>query len=105
MKHNKLVRDKIPDIIRENGETPVVRTLNAIEFKRELKRKLHEEVGEVLGAKTKREFVDELADVHDVLRALYAAYGLSPTDITKAAGEKRKKRGWFAKKIFLIETN
>lgn len=104
MKHNKLVRDKIPDIIRKNGERPIVKTLTATAYKKELKRKLQEECVEVAGAKTRERLIDELADVHEVLRALYTAHGLSPTDITKEAGQKRKKRGAFAKKIFLIET-
>ena len=45
---NKLVRDKIPEIIRENGETPKVRILDDVEYERELNKKLQEEVNEYL---------------------------------------------------------
>ena len=41
--YNKLVRDKIPNIIKEKGETPVVKTLDEIEYKKELEKKLYEE--------------------------------------------------------------
>ena len=40
-KYNKLVRDKIPSIITNNGEIPVTRILNDEEYKIELERKLN----------------------------------------------------------------
>lgn len=46
--YNKLVRDKIPNIIKEKGETPVVRTLDESEYKNELGKKLYEEYKEVI---------------------------------------------------------
>ena len=41
--YNKLVRDNIPDIIKENGEMPVIRLLDDISYKSELEKKLYEE--------------------------------------------------------------
>ena len=38
--YNKLVRDKIPEIISNNGENPKIRILDNIEYKKELDRKL-----------------------------------------------------------------
>lgn len=49
--YNKLVRDKIPEIIRKNNEIPIIKQLNDIEYKSELERKLLEEYNEVLNAK------------------------------------------------------
>lgn len=49
-KYNKLVRDKIPEIIERNNETPHVRILNDEEFKIELEKKLYEEYQEVLSS-------------------------------------------------------
>lgn len=48
--YNKLVRDKIPNIIKEKRETPVVRILDEIEYKNELEKKLYEEYKEVIRA-------------------------------------------------------
>ncbi len=48
--YNKLVRDRIPNIIREKGETPVVKELNEVEYKEELEKKLYEEYKEVIEA-------------------------------------------------------
>lgn len=36
--YNKLVRDKIPNIIKGKGETPVVKTLDESEYKMELEK-------------------------------------------------------------------
>ena len=38
--YNKLVRDKIPDIIKSNGENPVIKVLNEDEYKKELEKKI-----------------------------------------------------------------
>ena len=42
----KLVRDLIPNIIKEKGEIPKIYILSEQEFKKELDRKLLEEVNE-----------------------------------------------------------
>lgn len=39
--YNKLVRDNIPNIIRNNGNEPVTRILNDEEYKIELEKKLN----------------------------------------------------------------
>ena len=61
-KYNKLVRDKIPSIITNNGEIPVTRILNDEEYKTELERKLYEEYQEVINSKDK-DRLEELADM------------------------------------------
>lgn len=101
--YNKLVRDRIPKIIRENGERPVICTLRAGEFKKALKEKLLKEVREIESARSKELLVEELADVQEVLIALYDAYGIACQDVTKAARAKRKTRGAFTRRIFLKE--
>jgi predicted house-cleaning noncanonical NTP pyrophosphatase (MazG superfamily) len=46
VKYNKLVKDKIPDIITRRGDKPVTRALGAAAYRRELRKKLQEEVAE-----------------------------------------------------------
>ena len=62
MSYNKLVRDKIPDIIRSNGEEPITRVLSEEEYKIELEKKLQEELNETLQA-TGSDRIEELADM------------------------------------------
>jgi predicted house-cleaning noncanonical NTP pyrophosphatase (MazG superfamily) len=103
MKYRKLVRDGIPGIIRARGAEPVVRKLAKTEFKTLLREKLVEEAQEFLNAKSREEAAEELADVQEVLRALYDAEGISSADVGKVRRQKHKKRGGFAKRIFLEE--
>lgn len=93
----KLVRDNIPTIIEENGEIPVVRTLDDAEYRTELQRKLMEEVAEYISDETP----DELADVMEVVYALGALHQLTPADLEKLRVEKAEKRGGFTKRIYL----
>ena len=48
--YNKLVRDNIPNIIKSNGEIPIIRILDNDEYKKELENKLYEEYQEVLNS-------------------------------------------------------
>ena len=59
MKYNKLVRDKIPEIIKADKQTPITHIANQKEFKQKLLEKLQEEVGEFL----KEQNTEELADI------------------------------------------
>ena len=98
--YNKLVRDKIPNIIEEKGETPVIKTLDAIEYKKELEKKLYEEYKEVIEA-TGEEYIEELADMLEVIRTLAKLENKSLDDVILIADKKKEKRGAFDKKIFL----
>lgn len=51
---NKLVRDRIPEMIESNCEVPVTRVLEDKEYKEELHKKLKEEV---IGAETHGEII------------------------------------------------
>lgn len=98
--YNKLVRDNIPSIIESNGEKPIVRILNDVEYKYELERKLYEEYQEVLEA-TGNDRVEELADMLEIIKSLAKLEGKSLDDVIFFADRKNKKRGSFDKKIFL----
>lgn len=99
-KYNKLVRDKIPSIITNNGEIPVTRILNDEEYKIELERKLYEEYQEVINSKN-IDRLEELADMIEVIKALASLEGKNLQDIILIAEQKREKRGGFKDKIYL----
>lgn len=98
--YNKLVRDRIPEIIEEKNETPVTRVLNEDEYKLELERKLYEEYNEVIES-SGEDRLFELADMIEVIRSLASVSGKTLEDIIELANGKRNKRGGFEKKIFL----
>ena len=105
--YNKLVRDNIPQIIESKGETPVIKTLDDVEYKSELEKKLYEEYKEVIEA-SGADRVEELADMIEVISALAKLENNSLDDVISIADKKSEKRGAFDKKIFLekvIENN
>ena len=102
--YNKLVRDKIPEIIENDGETPIVRVLNDNEYKKELEKKLKEEYEEVLLAKDKKERLEELADMLEVIRTLALLEDEDIQSVINIMDKKREKRGGFTKKLFLEKT-
>lgn len=98
MEYNKLVRDKIPEIIEGGGEKANIRLLSDGEYIAELERKLDEEVAEYHESGE----LCELADILEVVYALCEARGSSRDELLAAYGAKHAARGGFSKKIFLI---
>lgn len=96
--YNKLVRDKIPAIIRDRGENPVVRTLNDEEYIENLRLKLNEEVAEFHADQNG----EELADILEVLFALADSMNLSREKLLALCDNKRAERGGFEMRQFLI---
>ena len=100
--YNKLVRDKIPDIIEADGETPKVRILNEAEYKTALLEKLVEEAREALAAnRDPKELVKEIGDVLEVIDAIVEAFGLDPSQIENLKMKRKNDRGGFEKRLFL----
>lgn len=95
---NKLVRDKIPDMIREQGEMPQVRTLDEVPYILSLYDKLDEEVAEyhLDGG------LEELADILEVCFALAETMDFSQEELLAKCQEKREQRGGFSGRQFLI---
>ena len=98
--YNKLVRDKIPEIIEGKNETPVTRILNDDECKLELEKKPYEVYKEVIES-SGEDRLFELADMIEVIKSLALLSGKTLEDIIELANGKRNKRGGFEKKIFL----
>jgi predicted house-cleaning noncanonical NTP pyrophosphatase (MazG superfamily) len=100
----KLVRDKIPEIIRARGDWCSVRLCkDHDEYVWLLRRKLDEEVGECHYKAHSSEELEEMADVLEVLYALAAARGWSPEDIEAARQKKSAANGGFVDRIVLEE--
>lgn len=99
--YNKLVRDRIPEIITINGGEPFTRILNDVEYKNELEKKLLEEYNEVLLTKTSEERIEELADMFEIIKALAILENSSIDDVIEVANSKSIKRGSFENKIYL----
>ena len=98
MSFNKLVRDKIPQMIESKGEKPVIRILDEEEYLTGLETKLKEEVSEYLESRE----LEELADIMEVVCALSVANGHSIEELQSAYQKKHDERGGFSKRIFLI---
>jgi predicted house-cleaning noncanonical NTP pyrophosphatase (MazG superfamily) len=96
MNHGKLVRDKIPQIIRSKGQEPIIYTADTEEYSIRLRDKLREEVEEYLASDNDRE---ELADILEVLYALAGQAGTDHQQLEKLRAAKAEKRGGFADRI------
>lgn len=102
--YNKLIRDKILEIIEGAGEKPYWRVLDKKEYRKELKKKVLEEAREVVSAESKKDLINELTDVQELIDALLIEYGITKTEFKNNQRLKNKKRGAFKKKLFLIKT-
>ncbi|MBU2561784.1 MAG: nucleoside triphosphate pyrophosphohydrolase [Nanoarchaeota archaeon] len=100
MKHNKLVRDRIPEIIREDNHVPVTHIAGDEEYWQKLKEKLEEEVKEFQDS----EEVKELADILEVINAICNHKGIDKDMLEQLRKERAEKRGAFKRKIILEET-
>ena len=103
-KYNKLLRDRILEIIKADGEKPYFRILNKKQYLKEIKKKIIEETKELIKAKNKKEIINEIVDIQELIDALISELGLTKLKIQKQQKVKNKKRGRFKKKLFLIKT-
>ncbi|PDZ69157.1 phosphoribosyl-ATP pyrophosphohydrolase [Bacillus cereus] len=101
--YNKLIRNKIPQIITANGKTPTTRILNEDEYIEELCKKTQEELTEYLEATTNEHKLEELSDLLELINALAEYEGTTLEEIDKIRKKKAKERGGFSNRIFLIE--
>ena len=103
IQHNKLVRDKIPEIIKDSGNQYETTTLSNLDYIEALSEKLVEEAKEVATASPDK-LTEELADVMEVIETLIAATGIELETVREIQKEKRSLRGGFDNKIKLLWT-
>lgn len=94
----KLVRDRIPELIRADGGEPRTRTAHGEEFPALLRLKLLDVVQDYLDS----EQPDELVDVIEVVHALARLKGMTPERLEKLRSEKQAERGGFGDQTVLI---
>lgn len=99
--HNRLVRDRLPEIIETTGNQCEFRIMEKEEFEKELRRKLIEEATELLEV-PEESLPKELADVLEVIKSIAEFYGINFELIEKKQAERRRERGGFQKRIFLV---
>ena len=97
--YQKLVRDRIPEIIEKQGKQSVCSVLSDEEYLVRLDQKLLEELEEYLEDKS----MEELADLLEVMMAVAKARGSSIEEVEAIRRQKAEKRGGFEKKILLEE--
>lgn len=100
MNYNKLVRDKIPEIIRKKGEIPITHIASNDEYWQKLKEKLQEEVYEFM----KDSNEEELADIMEVLYAICDFKKIDRNKLELLRKKKAEEKGRFRDKIILDET-
>jgi len=100
MKYDKLVRDKIPEIIKRRGGVPVIHIASDKEYWQKLKEKLKEEIGEFM----KNDSEGELADVLEVVYAICDFKKIDKEKLDLLRKRKSEEKGGFKKKIILNET-
>ena len=98
--YNKLVRDRIPEIIEGSGAKCKTKILSDEEYLKMVDAKLDEELAEYHADQN----IEELADLLELIRAAALARGYTLEEFEAVRAKKAEKRGGFEKKILLIET-
>lgn len=95
--YNKLVRDRIPEIIQSKGKNCEFDILDDEAYLKALDAKLDEEVAEY----HENPSVEELADIYTVFMSILLARGIKQHLIVDRAIEKGEERGYFDGQLFL----
>ena len=95
--YNKLVRDKIPQIIEADVKKAVARLLDDKEYFQELVKKVKEEIFEFEAKPS----IEELADLKELIIAIREAMGIRAGHLEDIRRQKAASNGRFKNKIFL----
>lgn len=95
--YNKLIRDKIPEIIEKAGKNYKIDIADTNLYREKLHEKLLEEALEFKNEPC----IEEMADILEVIQALMQEYSISKEEVVKAKEKKAAERGAFEKKYIL----
>ena len=101
--YNKLVRDRIPEIIEKDQKVYNTEVLEDDRYIAELNKKMHEELAEYEEAENTVDAVEELADMLELLHAAAAYHGITADELEAVRAKKAQQRGGFTKRIFLVD--
>lgn len=99
--YNKLIRDKIPQIIEKQGNFAKTSLLNEEQYRVELKKKVLEEAQELLQAVSVEEIENELADLEELVQTVAHNYGVTLERLEEVRIKKQSDRGGFQSRLFL----
>jgi predicted house-cleaning noncanonical NTP pyrophosphatase (MazG superfamily) len=100
--YNKLVRDKIPEVIKKANGTAEFKKLTSKQFEKELLKKVGEEASALPFVKTNKEIASELADIRAVIDEIKKVRKITDEDIQKELTSNMERKGGFNKKLFLV---
>jgi predicted house-cleaning noncanonical NTP pyrophosphatase (MazG superfamily) len=103
IEYNKLIRDRIPEIIERDGKQYAIEVMDTNEYKQALLSKLVEESQEAATSKPEKLTV-ELADVMEVIQAIMQVMNINSDEIYKIQQHRKKTRGGFTKRLKLLWT-
>lgn len=86
----------------QEGKRFEVNSLSKVEYCKELKKKLIEEVDEYINTVNNRDALEELADVLEVITALAECHESTMDEIESISEEKRESKGGFEQRVFLV---
>mgnify|MGYP003529513290 FL=1 len=95
--HNKLVRDKIPEMIKADGGVPITRVLNNDDYLKELINKLQFECDKLENGGD----VGDLADIQEIVMAISERMDIAPGKLAEVMAKKAVECGAFKKRIYL----
>jgi len=106
--YGKLVRDRIPDIIRSQGKSPFTRRIEGKELTSAISEKILEEAFELyreINTGNREEILKESADVLEIVLAALQDHGFTLDDLLGLAESRRRERGGFGRQLFLDQVN
>lgn len=97
---DKLVRDRIPEIIKKDGKVAVIKVVkNDEEYYKRLLEKLQEEINEFIETPN----IEEAADILEVFNALIEFKNINIDNVINERIKKFLLKGGFEKRIVLRE--